>query len=432
MAGRARLGTGICLCGLGIALVLALRLHRSLAFAHEAPGIWQRTVVRRARTRVGVTSGVSGTQEGSSDAEPSEPSELAREYEQIWDLLKHRTPASAEDVPAELHQLAAPTPRAAWQELGQLVTAFERPASLNGSKWVTIRLDGCMFGTLTKRMRDAGLIGPGYSDEIGEAMQLCCRAMLDEFKGNVAYTHSDEMTILLCPRQTTKAGAARDWPHGGRVQKWLSIGASIVTALFNRKLEQMAEKRGMQLPHDIIAHFDCRLGEFDSLQEALALLLWRSFDCSVNCLQDGAHHAGAPLEVVQSDFSQKLRWLHKAGLLPLKPHQAYGSLFVKTIGEFDTIVPGTNETVRVSRKVNVKVNDGAHGPQNLLLLPKYGMSLIPSDGDPRLELRNGSYWRYAGPSGTGQESNREDDARQDKRRKRTWKRAGRRGGPRRS
>ncbi|CAE7462512.1 unnamed protein product [Symbiodinium pilosum] len=344
-------------------------------------------------------------------------SELAQTYRDIWSLLEERAPATVEEVPSTLHELSPPTPRAAWQELGRLATACETPSSLHGEKWVTIRLDGCMFGTLTKRMREAGLIGPGYSDEVGEIMQLCCRAMMDEFKGNIAYTHSDEMTILLTPRLTTTTGAAQDWVHGGRVQKWLSIGASVVTALFNRRLAQMAEERGIELPDNVIAHFDCRVGEFDSLDEALALILWRAFDCSVNCVQDGCHHGGAPIEIVQSDFSEKLKWLHKAGRLPLKPHQAYGSLFIRTMGEFDAVVPATNETVRVTRRVNVKVNDGAHGPQNLLLLPRNGMPLLPSEGDKRLELRNGSFWRYAGPSGTGQESNRASDAREDRKRR---------------
>ena len=404
---------------LAFTVVLALRCTRPTALVFAPTG-----GIRSGRRQVGTVKRRAGDSTEVTEDTPPEletrsrgTSELAQKYEQLWNLLADREPASVE-IPSELHEVGPPTPRPAWQELGGLVTAFETPRSLHGDKWVTIRLDGCMFGTLTKRMREAGLIGPGYSDELGEIMQLCCRAMLDEFKGNLAYTHSDEMTILLTPRLTTAAGAARDWPHGGRVQKWLSIGASVVTALFNRKLAQMAEERGMQLPGDIIAHFDCRVGEFDSLQDALALMLWRAFDCSVNCVQDGAHHAGAPIEVVRSDFSEKLKWLHKAGQLPLKPHQAYGSLFVRTMGEFDAVVPGTNETVRVTRRVNVKVNDGAHGPRNLLLLPRYGMSFLPSSGDPRLELRNGSFWRYAGPSGTGQESNREDDSRDSRKRRR--------------
>ena len=53
-----------------------------------------------------------------------------------------------------------------------------------------------MFGRLTRELRELGLIGRGYSEalgprnrveasceEIGEIMKLCCRAMMDEFKG---------------------------------------------------------------------------------------------------------------------------------------------------------------------------------------------------------------------------------------------------------
>ena len=35
-------------------------------------------------------------------------------------------------------------PRAAWDELGALVAARECPEKLEGSKWVSLRLDGCM------------------------------------------------------------------------------------------------------------------------------------------------------------------------------------------------------------------------------------------------------------------------------------------------
>jgi len=272
-----------------------------------------------------------------------------------------------------------------------------------------------MFGRLTRELRAIGLLGPGYSEEIGEIMRLCCRAMMDEFKGNVAFTHSDEMTILMFPRDFGRGGQPFEWPHKGRIQKWVSIGASMVTALFNRRLAKLADEKGIELPEDVVAHFDCRAGLFDTEKEALALLLWRAYDCSVNCVQDACHHLGAPLEVVRSDFAQKLRWLNDADLLPLHPHQAYGSMFVKGLGQFEATVSNTNETVMVTRKVNIHVNDGAYGkPRNLLLLGRRKETLIPQEGDPRLALREGSYWRYVGPSGTSEETNRESD-RQDSR-----------------
>eukprot|EP00434_Breviolum_minutum_P019987 symbB.v1.2.017631.t1/scaffold1340.1/size241236/16 len=281
---------------------------------------------------------------------PAATSKLSTTFDELWALLCSREEAVVEGVDPSLHELSAPSSRKAWQELAELVTQQESPLALDGSKYVSLRLDGCMFGRLTRELRAIGLLGPGYSEEIGEIMRLCCRAMMDEFKGNVAFTHSDEMTILMFPRDFGRGGQPFEWPHKGRIQKWVSIGASMVTALFNRRLAKLADEKGIELPEDVVAHFDCRAGLFDTEKEALALLLWRAYDCSVNCVQDACHHLGAPLEVVRSDFAQKLRWLNDADLLPLHPHQAYGSMFVKGLGQFEATVSNTNETVMVTRK----------------------------------------------------------------------------------
>eukprot|EP00913_Durusdinium_trenchii_P000446 g408.t1 len=50
------------------------------------------------------------------------------------------------------------------------------------------------------------------------------------------------------------------------------------------------------------------------------------------------------------DFAKKLLWLKEAKLLPLDPHQAYGSMFVKGEGTFKVNVSDTNQTVIVKRK----------------------------------------------------------------------------------
>ncbi|CAJ1397615.1 unnamed protein product [Effrenium voratum] len=346
------------------------------------------------------------------------PRSLGPAFEELWALLASR-PFAEEGLAGieELHELAPPTPRAAWDELGALVAAREGPEKLEGSKWVSLRLDGCMFGKLTQKLRAAGLIGPGYSEELGEMMRLCCRVMMDEFKASVGYTHSDEMTVILSPRNISRNGEVMGWPHNGRIQKWVSIAASIATALVNRRLLSLAQERGMVLPADALAHFDCRAGLFDTEAEASALLLWRAFDCSVNCVQDCCHHAQAPLEVVRSGFAEKLRWLKARELLPLSPHQAYGSFFVKSSGEFEVTNPELKETVRVNRKVNIQVNDGSSG-RNLLRLPRQLLPLLPKKGDPRLELREGSYWRHVGTSGFPEAQ--QDRRNQPRRRKKRW------------
>lgn len=333
-----------------------------------------------------------------------EKSRLSEVIGEIMETLKTNPPAYIEGVPEELHELPGMMPRQKCKELGSLVTAREAPTNLEGSKWASLRLDGCLWGTLMKRLRESGVIGTGYSDEIGEIMRACCRAVIDEFKADVGFTHSDEMTIVLAPRRSLPNGRHADFPYNGRVQKWVSIAASVATALFNRLLGRLAASKGITLDDDLIAHFDCRVGVFDSEEEATALVLWRAYDCSVNCTQDACYHNGAPPEILGDHFAEKLRWLYSENLLPLQPHQAYGSLFVRTLAELDAEHPETREKIRVNRRVNIHVNDGADATaRNLLNFFRSGLKVLrPVEGDSRLSLREGSYWRYAGPSGSGE------------------------------
>ena len=57
------------------------------------------------------------------------------------------------------------------------------------------------------------------------------------------------------------------------------IGASLVTALFNRRLERLAQQRGVALPEDVVAHFDCRAGLFDTVPTSL----WAAFVGALFC-----------------------------------------------------------------------------------------------------------------------------------------------------
>jgi len=330
-------------------------------------------------------------------------SDLALATADIIAKLRERDPAHVPGLPAEMHEIPTMMPRPEWQQLAKLIAERETPSVLDTSKWASLRLDGVNWGRLMHRLRQAGVIEDGFSSEIGEAMCACCRAVLDEFKGIVAYTHSDEMTIILAPSKQRATV-----PYNGRWQKWISIAASVATGLFNRKLKKVADAKGVALEEDMVGLFDCRIGNFDSELEASALLLWRAYDCGVNAAQDACHHNGAPPECVGSSFIQKMQWLQSAGLLPLHAHQAYGSLFAKSLGEFEGYDPEVGN-VTVKRRINVLLNDGASGtPRNLLNFARNGFDMIPQLDDLRMKMREGSYWRYAGASGSFQSNTHHD------------------------
>lgn len=253
------------------------------------------------------------------------------------------------------HELAPLIRKRWWTQLGQLLKACEEyPHRLPDDAWISLRLDGCCWGTLMSRLKSSGVLNYGFREEIAETMVASCRAVMCEFGGVVGYTHSDEMTILVPPGPRL---------FDGRLSSWISLASSIATATCNRVLVNLAAKKGLVLEDIIVAHFDCRAGVFPSTVEAESLLLWRASDCNVNSASDAIKFSDAPMEVRQLNTIQKLIYLQGRGGLPLQRHQAYGSLLVRT---------ETSEGSRV-----VLLNSGADSqPMHILNLFRK-RSLIP-------------------------------------------------------
>lgn len=150
-----------------------------------------------------------------------------------------------------------------------------------------------------------------------------------------------------------------------------TLAASLVTAEFNRRVLLVCIEKGLDVSDLQLPIFDCRLGVFDTKDEAMALVYWRAHDCGINGVSDAVYHLAkgervrtslsqAKLDVVQllnfqclfsihitrvylmtakSDTSQskvvalhrtaKMQWLHEHGHLPLPLHQACGSFYVR-------------------------------------------------------------------------------------------------------
>eukprot|EP00434_Breviolum_minutum_P016499 symbB.v1.2.014543.t1/scaffold1066.1/size140347/7 len=144
-----------------------------------------------------------------------------------------------------------------------------------------------------------------------------------------------------------------------------------------------------------LANFDCRLGSFSTMEEAMSLVLWRAADCGVNGVSDAVYKSKLPSakSTTRLGTSDKLQWLAENGLLPLQPHQAcygrtlihpaaipntsstnqaYGSYFVKVRRMHEGFNPKTGETTQSLRSTVEEV------PGNLLRLAAQ-RSLFPVD-----------------------------------------------------
>jgi len=139
---------------------------------------------------------------------------------------------------------------------------------------VCVRLDGKNFSRFTK-----GLKRP-YDEGMSQAMIKMAELLLIETKAKIAYTQSDEITLLF------SNGADMDSPkldpksiiaYGGRYFKLMSLLPAKASVYFNKLLPEFLPSKTDEDPV-----FDCRVWQVPNLMEAANVLLWRWFDARKN------------------------------------------------------------------------------------------------------------------------------------------------------
>ena len=138
---------------------------------------------------------------------------------------------------------------------------------------VCARIDGKGFSKFTK-----GLQRP-YDTRLVELMCQTTAYLVQETQACIGYTQSDEISLVWYSDEY-KSQIFFD----RRVQKMVSVIASITTAFFNAHLaEHLPEKAGE------LALFDCRVWQVPTLEEAANTVLWREFDATKNSISMAVH-----------------------------------------------------------------------------------------------------------------------------------------------
>jgi len=131
-------------------------------------------------------------------------------------------------------------------------------ARLPAGTWTMIRLDGRAFTKFT-----AGRFAKPYDPDFRDAMVEAAAALLEDFGGVYAATHSDEISVAFAP----------EWEQfGRRVEKIVSVAAGLVSAAFTYAVRQPA-------------HFDARVWQGADARDAIAYFRWRQWDsarCALN------------------------------------------------------------------------------------------------------------------------------------------------------
>jgi len=147
---------------------------------------------------------------------------------------------------------------------------------------VMARLDGRAFHTYCKGMERP------YDVRMMVAMQNTASKLLGEARALVAYTQSDEITLVWYAEEYKS-----EIFFGGRIQKMCSILSSLASVFFNQEMKTLYPNRyGTPI-------FDCRVWQVPTKEEATNAIIWREQDAVRNSIQSAG----------QAHFSHKQ--LHK-------------------------------------------------------------------------------------------------------------------------
>jgi tRNA(His) 5'-end guanylyltransferase len=159
---------------------------------------------------------------------------------------------------------------------------------------VCARLDGKGFSKFTKELQRP------YDSRLVELMCCTTAYLVQETQACIGYTQSDEISLVWYSDEY-KSQIFFD----RRVQKMVSVLASMTTAFFNAHLpEHLPEKTG------VLALFDCRVWQVPTLEEATNTLLWREFDATKNSISMAARHyyPHKALHKKTGDEMQEMLW----------------------------------------------------------------------------------------------------------------------------
>lgn len=169
---------------------------------------------------------------------------------------------------------------------------------------VIIRLDGKAFHTFTR-----GFVKP-FDSLLMRTMNDTMKYLCENIQGCVmAYTQSDEITLVLVDYQTLTSDAWFD----NNVEKMCSIAASMATLAFNKAFKENVEEwmidEGIRMPMDTLKNNPdfqpsekvlqlekCYLSKFDRAlfdarafnvpkEEVMNCLIWRQQDATRNSIQ---------------------------------------------------------------------------------------------------------------------------------------------------
>jgi tRNA(His) guanylyltransferase len=166
------------------------------------------------------------------------------------------------------------------------------------------RLDGRAFHTFTR-----GLTRP-FDPGLTALMIDVAGYLIEKTHALVGYTQSDEITLAW--HYPADAGNGSAFLFDGRFQKLASVLAGMASARFCLRLPVHMPSETQRL--DRAPHFDGRIWQVPSLEEAADVFRWREDDAVRNSVTSAALAHFSDLQIFGKSSAQKREMLAKIGV----------------------------------------------------------------------------------------------------------------------
>lgn len=163
-------------------------------------------------------------------------------------------------------------------ELGDRMKAYEAVEAkrrLDTSVPVVARIDGRSFSKFTRPF-----VKP-FDARLTSAMDEATKFLVEQTHANIGYTQSDEITLAWYVDRSENPEA--QMLFDGRTQKLCSVLAGMATSAFIADLVKQ-EDNTRTLALRKLPHFDCRVWNVPTPEEAANTVFWRFLDARKNAV----------------------------------------------------------------------------------------------------------------------------------------------------
>lgn len=169
---------------------------------------------------------------------------------------------------------------------------------------VVARVDGRSFSTFTRDLAKP------FDARLSKLMIATARHLLRETSACVAYTQSDEITLVFYADDPK----TQLW-FGARVQKMCSQLAAQATAAFNYLLPDALPEKSERRSLDNMPTFDARVWSVPSQAEAVNVLVWREQDATRNSIEMAARSKFSHAKLHEKSQREMLAMLRDVGVV---------------------------------------------------------------------------------------------------------------------